>query len=89
MNDWDNRNEILTALKINCSVIEINFGVESEFIDDEFLFSIQDELGQNEQIKGLKELLKNPNDLLKSVESLLEENNCSSGCVCVCAFFTS
>ena len=30
---------------------------------------------QNEQIKGLKELLKNPNDLLKSVESILEENN--------------
>jgi alanyl-tRNA synthetase len=32
-------------------------------------------IGQNEQIKGLKELLKNPNDILKSVESLLEENN--------------
>ena len=31
--------------------------------------------GQNEQIKGLKDLLKNPNDILKSVESLLEENN--------------
>ena len=31
--------------------------------------------GQNEQIKGLKELLKNPNDILKTVESLLEENN--------------
>jgi len=31
--------------------------------------------GQNEQLKGLKELLKNPNDLLKSVESLLDENN--------------
>jgi alanyl-tRNA synthetase len=30
---------------------------------------------QNEQIKGLKDLLKNPNDLLKTVESLLEENN--------------
>ena len=30
---------------------------------------------QDEQIKGLKNLLKNPNDLLKSVESLLEENN--------------
>jgi hypothetical protein len=51
LNDWDNRNEILAALKINCSVIEINFGVESEFIDEEFLFGIQDELGQNEQIK--------------------------------------
>jgi alanyl-tRNA synthetase len=32
-------------------------------------------IGQNEQIKGLKEILKNPNDLLKTVESLLEENN--------------
>jgi alanyl-tRNA synthetase len=30
---------------------------------------------QNEQIKGLKDLLKNPNDLLKTVESLIEENN--------------
>lgn len=30
---------------------------------------------QNEQIRGLKDLLKNPNDLLKTVESLLEENN--------------
>ena len=30
---------------------------------------------QNEQIKGLKELLKNPNDVLKTVESLIEENN--------------
>ncbi len=30
---------------------------------------------QNEQIKGLRDLLKNPNDLLKTVESLLEENN--------------
>lgn len=30
---------------------------------------------QNEQIKALKELLKNPADLYKSVESLLEENN--------------
>jgi alanyl-tRNA synthetase len=31
--------------------------------------------GQNEQIKGLKDLLKNPSDLLKSVESLIEENS--------------
>ncbi len=30
---------------------------------------------QNEQIRNLKDLLKNPNDLLKTVESLLEENN--------------
>jgi len=30
---------------------------------------------QSLQIKGLKELLKNPADLLKSVETLLEENN--------------
>ncbi|OYY00900.1 MAG: hypothetical protein B7Y76_06790 [Sphingobacteriia bacterium 35-40-5] len=30
---------------------------------------------QNEQLRGLKDLLKNPNDLLKTVESLLEENN--------------
>jgi len=30
---------------------------------------------QNEQVRGLKELLKHPNDLLKTVESLLEENN--------------
>lgn len=30
---------------------------------------------QNEQIRGLKDLLKNPNDLFKTVESLLEENN--------------
>ncbi|MFZ4100759.1 MAG: alanine--tRNA ligase, partial [Sphingobacterium thalpophilum] len=30
---------------------------------------------QNEQIKGLRDLLKNPYDLLKTVESLLEENN--------------
>jgi alanyl-tRNA synthetase len=30
---------------------------------------------QNEQIKVLKELLKNPNDLLKSVENLIEENS--------------
>ena len=30
---------------------------------------------QNEQIKGLRDLLKNPNDLLKTVESLIEENN--------------
>jgi alanyl-tRNA synthetase len=32
-------------------------------------------IAQNEQIKGIKELLKNPNDLLKTVESLIEENN--------------
>lgn len=31
--------------------------------------------GQNEQIKGLKDLLKNPSDLLKSVEALIEENS--------------
>jgi alanyl-tRNA synthetase len=31
--------------------------------------------GQNEQIKGLKDLLKNPADLFKSVESLIEENS--------------
>jgi len=30
---------------------------------------------QNGQIKGLKDLLKNPSDLLKTVESLVEENN--------------
>jgi alanyl-tRNA synthetase len=30
---------------------------------------------QSEQIKGLKDLLKNPTDLLKSVESLIEENS--------------
>ena len=30
---------------------------------------------QNEQIKDLKSLLKNPSDLLKSIEALLEENN--------------
>jgi alanyl-tRNA synthetase len=30
---------------------------------------------QNEQIKGLKDLLKNPKDLFKSVETLIEENN--------------
>jgi alanyl-tRNA synthetase len=30
---------------------------------------------QNEQIRGLKDLLKNPNDLLKTVELLVEENN--------------
>ncbi len=30
---------------------------------------------QHALISGLKELLKNPNDLVKSVESLLEENN--------------
>ncbi|WP_276361170.1 alanine--tRNA ligase [Daejeonella sp. H1SJ63] len=30
---------------------------------------------QAQQIKGLKELLKNPNDLLKSVETILEENS--------------
>jgi alanyl-tRNA synthetase len=30
---------------------------------------------QSEQIKGLKDLLKNPSDLLKSVESLIEENS--------------
>ncbi|OZA56652.1 MAG: hypothetical protein B7X75_06255 [Sphingobacteriales bacterium 39-40-5] len=30
---------------------------------------------QNEQLRGLKDLLMNPNDLLKTVESLLEENN--------------
>ncbi|MFA6946358.1 MAG: alanine--tRNA ligase [Pedobacter sp.] len=30
---------------------------------------------QNEQIRNLKDLLKNPNDLLKTVELLLEENN--------------
>jgi len=32
-------------------------------------------IAQNEQIKGIKDLLKNPNDLLKTVESLIEENN--------------
>ena len=30
---------------------------------------------QNEHIRRLKDLLKNPNDLLKTVESLLDENN--------------
>lgn len=30
---------------------------------------------QSVQIRGLKELLKNPNDLLKSVEALIDENN--------------
>jgi len=30
---------------------------------------------QNEQLKGLKELLKNPNDLYKTIESILEENS--------------
>lgn len=30
---------------------------------------------QTMQIRGLKELLKNPNDLLKSVETLIDENN--------------
>jgi alanyl-tRNA synthetase len=32
-------------------------------------------IAQNEQIKGIKDLLKNPTDLLKTVESLIEENN--------------
>lgn len=30
---------------------------------------------QNQQLKGLKELLKNPNDLYKTIESILEENS--------------